>query len=271
MSERDESSEAQKPKTSKLAIAAVILGMLAFGIFLWGIRAEIVSVERVSESHILRRDIGCLTAVIGLVVGILGFLQLKRSAGRLRGWKWVVLAMVINLTFSLGWFLGPNRWELRRAGTPCHRNISQLCKALLIYANDDEHGRFPTPDMWCDLLLESGHVSEEHFVCPRRVFFLPFMSEPVLIWALPQRGRCHYALNPNARGAMSLPDMVLLFETMEGWNQSGGLEILTTGHHEGQGCNVCWVDTHARFVDGGFAELKWEVEDSEKGPNKSGD
>jgi prepilin-type processing-associated H-X9-DG protein len=46
----------------------------------------------------------------------------------------------------------------------------------------------------------------------------------------------------------SPPDMVLLFDTHPGWNQSGGPELLTTDNHKGDGCNVLFVDGHVDFV-----------------------
>jgi prepilin-type processing-associated H-X9-DG protein len=134
---------------------------------------------------------------------------------------------------------------------------------MVVYANDDEYGRFPTPDKWCDLLLESGQVTEEHFICPKRVFFLPFMTEPILVLPIPRKGRCHYAMNPNAHAAHSSPYIVLLFETTEGWNKFGGRELLSTHRHGGDGCNAAFVDTHVSFekVPTG---LPWTAEEADR-------
>ena len=71
---------------------------------------------------------------------------------------------------------------------------------------------------------------------------------------------CHYAINPNATAA-SDPDMVLLFETEAGWNQSGGQEILTTKHHKGKGCSVAFVSTEVKFVKmKELGKLKWKAD-----------
>jgi prepilin-type processing-associated H-X9-DG protein len=54
------------------------------------------------------------------------------------------------------------------------------------------------------------------------------------------------------------PDMVAFFETHPGWNQVGGPEMLTTDNHQGEGCNVVFVDGHVYFVKtGDLHELKW--------------
>ena len=62
----------------------------------------------------------------------------------------------------------------------------------------------------------------------------------------------------------SPPNMVLLFETHPGWNQSGGPEILTTDNHNGEGCNVLFLDNHAEFVrTEDLNKLRWTVEQNE--------
>jgi prepilin-type processing-associated H-X9-DG protein len=55
-------------------------------------------------------------------------------------------------------------------------------------------------------------------------------------------------------------DVVLLFETKDGWNQAGGAEIVSTEHHDGEGCNVAYVDTHVMFENTKrLSELQWTV------------
>ena len=63
-------------------------------------------------------------------------------------------------------------------------------------------------------------------------------------------------LDPNVSAP---PDMVLLFETPAGWNQVGGIDILTTDHHQGEGCNVLFMDSHVKFVKSSqIPELRWK-------------
>jgi len=124
----------------------------------------------------------------------------------------------------------------------CATNLRSLGRALLIYTNDYDD-EFPTADQWCDLLLqrESDRVTEEMFVCPSA-----------------EGGPSHYAINPNAKG-WSHGDMVLLFETMAGWNQFRGPELLAPQNHQGQGCNILFVDGHVEFVQSErLDDLRWE-------------
>ena len=86
-------------------------------------------------------------------------------------------------------------------------------------------------------------VSKKEFTCP----------------GAPQ-GPCNYAMNKNVEklGMRAPPDMVVLFETHPGWNQSGGPEILSTENHNGDGCNVLFVDSHVQFVrTRDLKDLKW--------------
>ncbi|MCH8119080.1 MAG: hypothetical protein IIC00_05055 [Planctomycetes bacterium] len=128
----------------------------------------------------------------------------------------------------------------------CGENMSGICKAMLIYANDNDD-MLPTPSKWCDLLIEHCDVSENTFRCKGAL-----------------EGPCNYAMNKNVENLDPLtlpPDMVLLFETHPGWNQSGGPEILTTDNHQGDGCNVLFIDSHVEFVKTkDLDDLKWKPE-----------
>lgn len=142
--------------------------------------------------------------------------------------KIAVVAIVLLLINAILWpalvHLREYRYRIR-----CRENLSGLGKSMLIYAGvyDD---KYPTADKWCDLLKKYAEVSERKFVCPSA-----------------GEGRCHYAMNPNAELTLP-PDMVLMFETKEGWNQFGGLEILTFENHEGKGCNISFNNYDVKFV-----------------------
>lgn len=172
----------------------------------------------------------------------------------------------------------------RGCGVVCGTNVSGLAKSLVVYANDDPQGRLPPADRWCDILIELDFTTPKQFVCKR--------SDTI-------GGESSYAINENVAGKSlgQLPDdMVLLFETDFGkgrggrrellknrtwyrtfpagdpnrkvyknrWNQAGGPEILTTEHHEGQGCSVAFMSTRVAFVKtADLAKLKWKPESQE--------
>ena len=70
-------------------------------------------------------------------------------------------------------------------------------------------------------------------------------------------------MNPD-REPNSSDDMVLLFETEDGWNQFGGPELLTFENHGSKGCNVLFNDGHKEFIKPSqVSKLKWDVRNDE--------
>jgi hypothetical protein len=144
--------------------------------------------------------------------------------------------------------LGPSLIHLReyRHRIRCAENLTGLGKAMLIYAGVGDD-KYPIADKWCDLLIEHAEVTPKSFRC---------RGAP--------EGRCNYAMNKNIEklGIYARPDMVLLFESKPGWNQSGGPELLSMENHKGKGCNVLFNDLGpARFVTPKqVGELKWKAE-----------
>lgn len=70
--------------------------------------------------------------------------------------------------------------------------------------------------------------------------------------------------NMEKLGTKAPSNMVLLFESYPGWNQSGGPEILTTDNHHGEGCNVLFNDLHVEFVKTeDINDLKWTAEQNQ--------
>ncbi len=102
------------------------------------------------------------------------------------------------------------------------------------------------PERWCELLIEHAGANRYAFHC--KASAAPLHT-------------CSYAMNKNTENfdkGNAPPDMVLLFETHPGWNQTGGPELLTTDNHQGEGCNVLYVNGHVRFVKTrNLDKLKW--------------
>ena len=123
----------------------------------------------------------------------------------------------------------------------CAAHMSSLGKELLIYSND-HNDKYPPAEKWCDLLMQyDTDLKEEKFKCKGA-----------------GKGRCHYAMNPNCE-PNSPEDVVLLFETKEGWNQFGGVEIITFENHKGKGCNVLFNNGRVKFVmPKEVGKMKWK-------------
>ena len=216
--------EAITPKTSGLAIAALVCGILSVFTCL-------------------------LTAIPAIILGIVGLVKINNSAGRLKGTGMaiagiatpVVALPVIALLMGI---LMPALARVRQVAfrQVCATNLVGLSKAMMLYKND--YDQYPTPEKWCDLLIEKCEVAPIAFRCRGA-----------------QEGPSNYALNENIAklGASTQGDIVLLFETHPGWNQVGGPDILTTDNHQGEGCNVAFIDGHVEFVRAAdIPDLKWK-------------
>jgi prepilin-type processing-associated H-X9-DG protein len=240
MSETDDGTQGQKQKTSKLAIASMVIGI-------------------VSVSSQLLVGIVLLLGVLGLILGIVALIKIKKGRGMLKGRGFAIAGVVTSAVgLMLGWYFLV--WQLDRIRPKAHQllcaaNLRRIGSVMHIYSNEND-GKYPTVDKWCDLLIECTDVPEKCFVCKGAL-------------SRGDEGRCHYAINPNCE-PNSAGDIVLLFETKGGWNQFGGPEMVTFENHyiEG-GCNILFNDGHVEFVrqqwvedekPERFGELKWGEE-----------
>ena len=211
-------------KTSGLAIAALVLGILS--------------------------PFTCLiTAIPAIILGIVALVKISKSAGQLKGNGFAIagIALPVVLLPFIALLMGimmPALARVRQIAfrTVCGANMRQIGILMTMYA--EENNQYPATDRWCDLLLEHTEGSEKQFLCKGA-----------------SEGRCNYAMNKNIEQFSSgdvPPDMVLLFETHPGWNQSGGPEILTTENHQDDGCNILFADGHVQFVKTrDLNDLKW--------------
>jgi prepilin-type processing-associated H-X9-DG protein len=167
--------------------------------------------------------------------------KIGKSGGKLKGNGFAIAGIVVpavSTLFVLPLMMGimmpalAPRTRQTAFRMVCATNMSGLGRAMLVYSNDYDD-KFPTSSKWCDLLIEHVEVTSLSLRCK---------GSP--------EGPSNYAMNKNVEklGASAPPDMVVLFETHPGWNQSGGPEILTTDNHEGDGCNILFADSHVAFV-----------------------
>ena len=182
------------------------------------------------------------TAPVAVVLGVVSILRIQRSRGKLKGAAIAVLAIMIAEAGGIWtYYVGIPRIRSISPRMVCGTNLSGLGKAILLYAADN-NDTYPTPEKWCDLLLEREDVTEKMFRCPGN-----------------KNLRCAYAINPNCH-INSSPDTVLLFEArtswnVDGWNRVGGQELLSFSNHEGDGCNILFNDCQRRFVRATVDEL----------------
>jgi prepilin-type processing-associated H-X9-DG protein len=214
-------------KTSGLAIASLVLGILSF--------------------------FTCfITAIPAIILGVVGLLKINRSAGQLKGTSLAVTGMALPaLAFPIMMLmailmptLGRTRGLAQRL--VCGTNMRGLGTAMMVYANDYDR-KFPTADQWCDLLIENADVDPKSFKCRAG-----------------SGEEFSYGFNENLDGLTTgdvSPDTVMLFEIAGGRNVAGGSELLITDRHQEEGCNIVFADGHTQFVrTHQLGDLKWTVQ-----------
>jgi prepilin-type processing-associated H-X9-DG protein len=210
-------------KTSGLAIASLILGSL--GIFCG------------------------ITALVGLVLGIVAIVTINKSEGRLRGSGLAIAGTVVSaivlLVLPVMFLPALAKAKMRAQTINCLNNVKQLNVALVTYANAHS-GQYPPGETWCDD-IQTYVSSDKPFRCP----------------ADTQNSRCGYAFNANlgnvAAGKVRSPQTtVTIFDSAGGWNMTGGTELLPHPSRHGRVLVVGFADGHVEVVtESRLKDLRW--------------
>jgi hypothetical protein len=211
-------------KTSGMAVASLVLGILG----LCGI-----------------------TALVGLVLGVISLVKINRSGGRLSGQGLAIAGICLSgvmLFLCLPFLTALTLPALARAkqraqSISCVNNMKQLGLAVKVYALN-HNDQFPPAATWCDaILINVG--SPKVFECPAE-----------------SGRRCAYAFNVKLNGKKEAeinPQTVLLFESDAGWNGSGGPGDLKPHQHSSRTVNVALADGAVMQIPRAqLSTLRWE-------------
>ena len=214
-----------KPKTSGLAIASLILGIVG----------------------------GCslgVLSIVGLILGIVAAKKIKAGGGAVGGRGMAIAGIIISIvTLIIGLVLAAavlggvlvgltGLTGAKDMGTQlmCENNLRQLCGATVSYANDRK-GEFPPAATWPEVLKESGHISDAGILtCPGKE----------------NAGRT-YAMNAKL-GGMHIEQVhnqsqtVLFFECSPGAPPSGGPSDLPPEPTHTGGWTIGFCDGHTELV-----------------------
>jgi len=157
-----------------------------------------------------------------------------------------VLAILVVLFVYL---VGPRPIPRERVyRLKCEVCLKSLGVSFVLYA-DEFDGSLPSVESWCDALGK---------------YIIPGML--ICLGSNAREDQSSYAMNEFVAGrklAELSPDLVLVFESVPGWNKAGGPEMLTTEHHEGKGCNVLFADGYVEFIrPDKISELKWIISEN---------
>lgn len=183
-----------------------------------------------------------LSAIAGLIVGIIGIVVIRNSAGRLTGRGLAIAGTAVS---GVSLFIFPimlaamlpalTRVKAVARDGLAKANARQLSLAVIIYC-DDNDGRLPPADNWPDALapyLGSGST----------VLNSPFDPEAGRAWAMNAGldGRTMSSVRDKSR-------TVLLYEARFGSPTAGGPELLPEQPRGPGGYIIAFVDGHIESV-----------------------
>jgi hypothetical protein len=217
---------AAHPKTSGLAITSLVLGIL--GMFTCG-----------------------LTALIGLIFGIVALVRVKNSGGRLGGGGIALAGTIVSgiFLFMIPVFAAMMLPALAAAKQKaqeinCVNNEKQLALAIRIYSGDNKD-QFPPAVTWCDA-IKTYAGNEKVFKCP----------------AANAGSRCDYAFNSKLDGmdeSKINPQTVMIFESDGGWNANGGSEMMIGKPRHARMFAVAFADGSVhQLPETQLATLRWD-------------
>lgn len=217
------------PKTSGMAIASLVLGLVGF----------------------------CgITAIMGMILGLVATIRIGKSNGQLKGKGLAISGMIVSsVMFVL--FLGiaaglilpalskarHQRQFDRPQFSDCGGNAKKIALAIRLYA-DEHEGKCPPAAQWCDDVLPNLE-GRQIFKCPQRRG-----SEGAYGFNAKLAGRTLSAIPP---------DTVMIFETDKGWNTTGGEGEVVTNPPHGRNFVFGFADGSVReMTREELAELRWE-------------
>ena len=214
------------PRTSGLAVTSLVLGIL--GMFTCG-----------------------LTALFGLILGIIAMVKVKNSGGKLNGNGLALAGTIVSAIFLFmipifAAMLLPALAAAKQKAQEinCVNNEKQLALAIRIYSNDHAN-HFPPAATWCDAIATSVG-SDKAFKCP---------SEN-------SGSRCDYGFNAKLDGldeGKINPQTVELFEADAGWNASGGPELMIGKPRHARMFVVAFADGSVQQLrESQLAALRWD-------------
>jgi prepilin-type processing-associated H-X9-DG protein len=192
-----------------------------------------------------------ITALFGLIFGIVSLVKIKNNQGTLKGDGLALAGIIVSALFLLmlpifaAMLLPVLATAKARAQTiNCVSNEKVLALGVQMYVNDHTN-QFPSSAAWCDEVRK--------YVGFDRVFKCPAAANPA--------DRCDYALNAAVSGMDSSkvdPHTVLIFESDAGWNASGGADSIVLRHENGRRAVVAFADGSVQIVpQSQLSTLRW--------------
>jgi hypothetical protein len=231
--------------TIKLSGVFALVTFVAFVVFLSSYNGDIP--ESVGWVAVVVATVSSIITILtGVISFVLALLQSKQRSECIISIAFVIVGSIAS------YFLVPNLIMIKSINEciMCLKKLEKLGEEIKEYAKNND-GYLPVANKWCDLLMEHNkNLSRDNFSCP-----------------VSEKEGCSYAFNRNLDGhrLTDIPGLVvLLYDADEGWNLSGGAELLAK-RHQRNGTNILFIDGTPLFISDGMLDYYkdpsyWEVE-----------
>lgn len=206
-------------KTSGLAIASLVLAVCGF--FTCG-----------------------LTAIIGLILGIVALCAISKKANQLKGQGLAIAGVIVSaicivlvpfITLMMAIFMPAFTHARVQAKDAVSMNkAKQICIAMVMYCNEND-GRFPPVDNWPMVLAP--------YLNDTKILESPFAPHAGRAWAMNA-----YLNGRRLRDIKRPARTVLIFEIEPGGPPAGGRELLPHRPRGRRGYVIGFLDGHVELV-----------------------
>lgn len=206
-----------------------------------------------------------ITALPGLILGLVAMRKIKASEGRLGGQGLALAGTIVSAlsmiasvaviaVYAALLFPAMAKAKQKAQTIQCVNNLKQLSLAAIMYSNDNRDV-FPASTNWCDALIPYAGNAQV-FVCP----------------ADGMQSRSGYAFNA-AVAAMPQADVpsdtVMIFECDTGWNASGGKELILARPRHYKTLVIAFADGSVQQVqESRLPQLRWAPDSKTGNANK---
>jgi len=217
--------EPEPPRTSGMAVASLVLGILAL--------------------------FTCVTSLPGLILGIIALVQISRNPGRLRGQGMalagtIICGLAVLFVPIVAAIMFPVFARAKDAAmqTSCLNNVKQLSVAVHMYEQDWDNS-YPLAGNWNEAIGK--------YLSPHAAQGATYKRGNVWVCPAAKSKEPSYALNDMLAGVSEkdvsfLAETVSIYESLPGRNQAGGATLLPVPPRHHGGNNVGFADGHVKSV-----------------------
>ena len=204
-------SEEKRPRTSILAIASMVMGIMTV-------------------------TFGPVTGIPAIILAVVTLFLISKAKGRLSGREYAIAGLVLAAVIIPIRYRAAEVYQ-KRLTPVCLNNIQRVSLSILLYTTDYDD-KYPPKSKWCDLI--DAHEARSEYPMRPGYYQCPNAREQ----------RCGYAYSDRMPTSFSWQaddqkTTLMIFDAKADWNTVGGAEIAAKRHQGG--LNVAFADGHATW------------------------